>query len=107
MRWRLIKSGFTRGLRQTGYQGPVWQNRYWEHHIRDDADLNNHIDYIHANPFTHGYVQDLKDWPYSSWHRQEDELQKDLDANREGWKTARHAGFHVRSIRPTLASSDL
>ena len=84
-RWRLIKSGFTRGLRNVGYEGPVWQSRYWEHHIRDDVDLNNHIDYIHANPFTHGYVNDLKDWPYSSWHLQEEALKKDIAINHAKW----------------------
>lgn len=85
MRWRLIKSRFTRELRKGGYEGPVWQSRYWEHHIRDDKDLHNHIDYIHANPFTHGYVKDLKDWPYSSWHREESAIQKDLALNHTKW----------------------
>lgn len=34
-RWRLIKSGFSRSLR--GASTPsVWQNRYWEHTIRDE-----------------------------------------------------------------------
>tara|TARA_Y100000052_G_C2944709_1_gene83020 strand:- start:814 stop:1296 length:483 start_codon:yes stop_codon:yes gene_type:complete len=64
-RWRLIKHGFTRSIGQTG----IWQNRFWEHLIRDEHDLASHMDYIHWNPVKHGYVTDPADWPHSSWHR--------------------------------------
>lgn len=46
----------------------LWQRRFWEHTIRDDNDLEQHINYIHYNPIKHGYVEHLKDWPYSSFH---------------------------------------
>jgi hypothetical protein len=77
MRWSLIKSGFSRGLdskprslskvrkREKG----IWQRRYWEHAIRDDADLERHVDYIHFNPVKHGHVTRVTDWPHSSFHR--------------------------------------
>jgi len=39
------------------------------HCIRDEQDYQNHLDYIHYNPVKHGYVQLVKDWPYSSFHR--------------------------------------
>ena len=45
------------------------QRRYWEHQIRDDQDLQAHMDYIHYNPVKHGYVERTSDWPYSSIHR--------------------------------------
>jgi putative transposase len=76
-RWNLIKGGFSRGLdarprspskivkREKG----IWQRRYWEHAIRDEADLERHIDYVHYNPVKHGYVTRVVDWPYSSFHR--------------------------------------
>jgi len=76
-RWSLIKSGFSRGLdtqtrsaskiakREKG----IWQRRYWEHAIRDDADLERHVDYIHFNPVKHGHVTRVADWPHSSFHR--------------------------------------
>jgi putative transposase len=77
-RWSQIKSGFSRGLapaqlrsrsqvqrRETG----IWQRRFWEHVIRDDADFERHVDYIHFNPVKHGYVTRACDWPYSSFHR--------------------------------------
>lgn len=47
----------------------IWQRRFWEHLIRDDKDLANHMDYIYYNPVKHGYVEYVKDWQYSSFHR--------------------------------------
>ena len=47
----------------------VWQHRYWEHQIRDEADFARHVDYIHYNPVKHGYVTCPVEWPYSSIHR--------------------------------------
>ena len=45
----------------------VWQHKYWEHTIRDEKDLNQHIDYIHYNPVKHNYVQKAIDWEFSSF----------------------------------------
>jgi putative transposase len=65
LRWSLIKSGFTRGLpaeaRRTASKVAkrargLWPRRYWEHVIRDDADLARRVDYIHFNPVKHGLV---------------------------------------------------
>lgn len=64
-RWRLLKTHFTKSL---GIATP-WQRRYWEHTIRDERDLANHIDYIHINPVKHGHVARASDWPHSSIHR--------------------------------------
>ena len=47
----------------------IWQRRYWEHAIRDDADLESHVDYIHYNPVKHKLVSRVRDWPHSSFHR--------------------------------------
>ena len=47
----------------------LWQRRYWEHQIRNDADLSAHVDYIHWNPVKHGYVGRPRDWPQSTVHR--------------------------------------
>ncbi len=44
-------------LKRTGQKtGRVWQNRFWDHIIRDDRDWNCHIDNIHYNPVKHGFV---------------------------------------------------
>jgi putative transposase len=76
-RWRLIKSIFTRKLIQKGVtlaangrgEYNLWQRRFWEHTIRDEEDMNNHIDYIHYNPVKHILVERVTDWPHSSFHR--------------------------------------
>ena len=77
-RWSLIKSGFSRGFspavprsgsKISKREKGIWQRRYWEHAIRDDADYERHVDYIHFNPVKHGYVTRVADWPHSSFHR--------------------------------------
>lgn len=50
-------------------EGTLWQRRFWEHRIRDETDLTRHVDYVHYNPVKHGYVQYVRDWPYSTFHR--------------------------------------
>jgi len=47
----------------------LWQRRFWEHQIRDQSDLNKHVDYIHFNPVKHGLVERVEDWPWSTYHR--------------------------------------
>jgi putative transposase len=49
----------------TGRQ--VWHN-YWDTCIRSEADMWTHFNYIHQNPIKHGYVRELVDWPFSSYH---------------------------------------
>jgi putative transposase len=46
----------------------IWQRRFYEHFIRDEEDLNRHIDYIHYNPVHHGYVASVCDWADSSFY---------------------------------------
>jgi putative transposase len=77
-RWALIKAGFSRRIApgegrsesriRRGERG-IWQRRFWEHLIRDQQDLERHIDYIHYNPVKHGWVERVGDWPFSSFHR--------------------------------------
>lgn len=50
-------------------EAPIWQKRFWEHHIRNDRDYAAHVNYCWINPVKHGLVADVRDWPYSSWHR--------------------------------------
>ncbi len=77
-RWRSIKYRFSKMLpkverldavRQANGERGIWQRRYWEHVIRDERDLNNHIDYCWFNPVKHGQVVKVEDWPFSSFHR--------------------------------------
>lgn len=50
-------------------QGTMWQNRFYEHTIKDDVDYQAHMDYLHFNPVKHGLVNAVKDWQWSSFHR--------------------------------------
>ncbi len=77
-RWRLIKMRFSKALprlenlspvrRKRGERG-IWQRRFWEHLIRNEADYLAHMDYIHINPVKHGLVDSVAQWRYSTFHR--------------------------------------
>ena len=82
IRWSMIKRHFTKQWltqhqpkeqrtqrMQNKREQPVWQRRFWEHLIRDQGDLANHMDYIHYNPIKHGLVDCPHHWPYSTFHR--------------------------------------
>ena len=78
LRWRLIKAGFSKGLPVDEWRSSVrvrrgergiWQRRYWEHLVRDEADFHAHVDYAHINLVKHGLVERVVDWPYSTFHR--------------------------------------
>ncbi len=81
-RWRRVKEEFTTSyLAGGGTEGPrstsqvkrgergVWQRRFFEHTIFDEADLENHVNYLHYNPVKHGYASSPVEWPFSSFHR--------------------------------------
>jgi putative transposase len=77
-RWMLIKMLFSRGIPKNERRSKtrierrergIWQRRYWEHLIRDDRDYQAHVDYVHINPVKHGLVKEVKDWPYSTFHK--------------------------------------
>lgn len=82
LRWSLIKRDFTIDyLKEGGCESSqsnsrlkhrhrgIWQKRFWEHQIRDERDLQSHIDYIHYNPVKHGLVKNVVDWPWSTYHK--------------------------------------
>jgi putative transposase len=78
IRWRLIKTRFARSIPKQEPLSPVmrarnergiWQRRFWEHLIRDDADYACHVEYCYINPVKHGLVRRVRDWPHSSFHR--------------------------------------
>jgi putative transposase len=81
-RWKEIKRTFTKGYlqqigpgeernasRQKQGEAAIWQRRFWEHFIDSEEDLENHLDYIHYNPVSHGYASRPLDWPWSSFER--------------------------------------
>ncbi|HGO8919987.1 TPA: transposase, partial [Neisseria meningitidis] len=46
-RWRQIKR---HSQYLIGGNLRLWQKRFWEHTIRDEADFSCHFDYLHFNP---------------------------------------------------------
>ena len=58
----LIKSGFSRAIangevvsasRAGKRERGIWQRRFWKHWIRNEIDLQRHVDYVHINPVKH------------------------------------------------------
>ena len=81
-RWSMIKRIFSKRYidaggtvlsqsesRQKKGELGIWQRRFWEHQIRDRDDYWNHVHYIHYNPTKHGYVGQIDDWKFSTYHR--------------------------------------
>ena len=77
-RWILTKMLFSKAIPKTEPRSAVrikrrergiWQRRYWEHLIRDEADFRAHVDYVHINPLKHGLVKQVADWEFSTFHR--------------------------------------
>ncbi len=81
IRWSMIKRLVTQrvdGARGAPYrsesrlrrrEGGLWQRRFWEHAVSNHEDMNRCLDYLHWNPVKHAYVQQVCDWPYSTFHR--------------------------------------
>ncbi|UCE67305.1 MAG: transposase [Candidatus Zixiibacteriota bacterium] len=57
--------------------GKVWQNGFWDHLIRDEKDLNNHLNYIHFNPVKHRLTNSPFDYKHSSMPKYSDRYPKD------------------------------
>lgn len=83
-RWSMIKRLTSQAMmnRPNGHPGArpspsqqrrkesgFWQRRFWDHVIRDQKDFCRHMDYLHWNPVKHGLVDEVRQWPYSSFHR--------------------------------------
>ncbi|RBI84035.1 transposase [Rhodosalinus halophilus] len=77
-RWRLIKARFSRGL-PAGPRRPsdvargeraIWQRRFWEHHVRGEAEYRAFVRYCHLNPVRHGLAETPEAWPFSTVHRE-------------------------------------
>ncbi len=82
IRWNLIKRSVSYQLKDwlqshrfrtksqvKKKESGLWQHRFWEHTIRDEADLVQHFDYIHFNPVKHGLVETPELWNWSTFHK--------------------------------------
>ena len=67
-----IKGNFTANYKNfynLNEQISLWQPKFWDHVIRNENDLKNHLDYIHWNPVKHGYVAEPDLWESSSFKK--------------------------------------
>ncbi|MGR3540624.1 MAG: REP-associated tyrosine transposase [Hasllibacter sp.] len=74
-RWKRIKRDFTVRVGQVRHRSAskrrkgeagLWQRRFWEHAIRDEAEFDAIRRYIRENPVRHGHARRPEDWPYLS-----------------------------------------
>jgi putative transposase len=69
-RWAVIKGQFSHRLAAAGVtthknargEYDLWQARFWEHTIRDEADYARHFDYIHYNSPTSCKTASIRLW---------------------------------------------
>jgi len=67
-----FKRNFTLNYKKANniqYPLTIWQKRFWDHIIRDEIDLRNHLDYIHWNPVKHKFVAQPSQYEFSSFEK--------------------------------------
>ena len=64
-----IKGGLShRAIAELGSNMEVWQKGFSDHRIRDAADYDGHVNYIHLNPVRAGLCSRPDEHEYSSAH---------------------------------------
>jgi putative transposase len=81
LRWNMVKQLTSKALptfqdhsklspsRVSRRETSIWQRRFWEHQVQDDADFAHCMSYVHFNPVKHGLVSRVQDWEWSTFHR--------------------------------------
>jgi len=80
-----LKPNFTKEYKKLiGVTGSMkfWQKGFWDHVIRDEDDLQRHVDYIHYNPVHHGLAEKPEGWVHSSYRHWQ---QRNAYPQRWGW----------------------
>jgi putative transposase len=57
--------GFNKTYERTG---ALFQHHFHRIPVTSDRYLIGLVQYIHTNPIKHGFVKDIHDWPFSSFH---------------------------------------
>jgi putative transposase len=81
-RWAAIKAQFTHEWLAAGGKEQdrsfsrlrhrrrgVWERKFWEHQMRDERDLEKHLNYIHYNAVKHGLASCPHAYPYSTFDK--------------------------------------
>lgn len=67
--FRNVHSQTAKFIRQiTACETPVWWN-YWDYCPRNEKEYLIRLNYLLFNPIKHGYVTNLHDYPFSSFHQ--------------------------------------
>jgi REP element-mobilizing transposase RayT len=94
-----------------GRTGKLFQEHFARIEVTQEAYFVHLIHYIHFNPQKHGFVDDFRDWPWSSYaaflSHQETQLQRE-DAltwfnGRERFSQIHRGAVDVRAIAPLVA----
>lgn len=90
-----------------GRTGSLFQRPFGRILVSDDAYFGYLVVYIHQNPQKHGFVDDFRDWPYSSYHALAGEKPTRLDrATLLDWMGG-PPGFHMAHRQELTAREDL
>jgi putative transposase len=103
-RWKQIKGIFSRNYHSCTVEGisesmrrkkekGIWQRRFWEHVVRDQADFNRLCDYIHYNPVKHGLVNSPLEWKHSSFRQQVEDGRYSKDWGQSAAKELREMDY--------------
>ena len=103
LRWNRIKSTLSKrskslfhvdewmnDSRRKHREATIWQRRFREHQIRDEAEYQVYMDYTHYNPVKHGWVHRMADWPFSTFHRYVEAGSYPVDWGGQEQETARN-----------------
>lgn len=61
-------NAYAKGINKTyGRTGSLFQHPFGRVAVESDAQFHAVVRYIHQNPQKHGFVDDFRDWPYSSY----------------------------------------
>ena len=47
----------------------IWQERFYEHTIRDEKDFYSKLEYIYKNPLKHNLIENPDYWKHSSFYK--------------------------------------
>jgi len=51
-----------------GTRGPFWQHQFWDRFVRDEAEFQARLEYMHMNPVRRGLVKRPEAWRWSSYN---------------------------------------
>jgi REP element-mobilizing transposase RayT len=86
-------------------KGSLFQRPFKRKEIQSVAYLSNVVHYIHSNPVHHGFVKNIHEWPYSSYHSiysaKDTKLKREEVLNWFGGRD-KYLSQHIRSIDRNL-----